>query len=97
MWLEHGCLFAGVTRKARSLFCAYSFSGGCCGEGCGRKLGMAVAAVAGHTTRLTSRLAETAASEKTLGPLDVTRDFGSPRPWDPWFGVCRARPSCISW
>lgn len=47
---------------------------------------MAVAAVAGHTTRLTSRLARMAASEKTLGPLDVTRDFGSPRPWDPLFG-----------
>lgn len=52
---------------------------------------MAVVAVAGHTTRLTSRLAGTAASEKTLGPLEVTRDFGSPRPWDPWFGGLQGR------
>ena len=52
---------------------------------------MAVVATAGCTTRLTSSLARTAASEKALGPLDVIRDFGSPRPWDPWFGGLQGR------
>lgn len=59
--------------------------------GCGRKQGMAVVVVAGHTTRLTSSLARMAASEKALGSLDVTRELGNPRPWDSWFGGLQGR------
>uniref|UniRef100_A0A8C9UAM2 Uncharacterized protein n=1 Tax=Serinus canaria TaxID=9135 RepID=A0A8C9UAM2_SERCA len=45
---------------------------------------------AGHT-RLTSSLDRMAASEKTLGSLDVTSDFGNHKPWDPWFGDLQGR------
>jgi len=58
---------------------------------------MAMMAVAGCTTKLTSSLARMAAGEKALGWLDVTVAFGSPKPWDPWFGGLqgRAKPQCM--
>lgn len=52
---------------------------------------MAVVVMAGHTTRLASSLARMAGSDKTLGSLDVTRDFGNPRPWDLWFRGLQSR------
>lgn len=88
MWLEHGGLFAGPCGRLGVCFVPTV---------------LVEAAVLWDvdknkewlwwlgTTSLTSSPTRMAVSEKTLGSLDVTKDFVNPRPWDPWFGGLQGR------